>query len=934
MKQSSRKLSLRERLNISRLAIQFPRITIAFWIAVSVAGIFAFSSLKYALFPDITFPVVIVTAQAPIETTLDTENQLTKPIEKPLQSLERLDELSSSTYPGQTVVKVLFVPGTKLESATEKVKEALTQVSLPPKTTFEVVPIDLNESSAISYAIKGENKSLSQLVQIAKAQIVPQIKQLPGVLKVNLLGDIRSNSPTRVRFNGQDAIALQIIKRSQANTLDVVTQVEQAVQQLQAKFSDLQLVLAETQADYIREATQATIDALIGAIVLAILVIFPFLRNFKATLITALAIPISLLGTFIVMAIAGFNLETMTLLALALVIGIVVDDAIVDVENIARHVEKGENSREAAIKGTGEIGLAVTASTLTIAAVFVPVALMRNAVGEFFKPFGLTVSAAVVFSLLVARTLSPVLAVYWLKPRNNRNESLQRLEARNNSQGAISNAIANNYYRNLLGWSLHNRKIVVAIAILSFASGIALIPLIPKGFIPKLDRGEFNIAYTAPLPKLAGQFQSGTPNTNPKSAERSRRTPLEVNSSTTATKTQNPKSNDGAFAWMENLAKSPERLLLRKTIKVGQQLEEVVLTFSEVESVFTTAGLRGDPTKGKLYIRLKRDPRSRSVPEGFSASAENRQLTTAEVQAKIRAALPTLKGVSASVEDIPFVQTEAEKPIQIAILGENLNLLRKTAQQLETRVEKLPGLVDVALSGQEKQGENALEVERLNGQRVVYLSANLAQQQGLEDAAWQIEQIAQSIFPKGITLKRWGSSAHSSDVLSSFGSTMTLSIFLMLSVLLLLFGRLLEPIAVGLSLPLSIVGAMLGLLATQSDFGVISLLGLIFLLGLLDKNALLLMDYTNQLRESGLSREEALVETGAVRLRPIIMTTASTILGMLPIALGWGAGAELRQPMAVVIIGGLITSSLLSLIVVPVLYTLLEDGWTKMFGKR
>nr|WP_245817403.1 efflux RND transporter permease subunit [Hydrococcus rivularis] len=381
---------------------------------------------------------------------------------------------------------------------------------------------------------------------------------------------------------------------------------------------------------------------------------------------------------------------------------------------------------------------------------------------------------------------------------------------------------------------------------------------------------------------------------------------------------QNPKSNDSAFAWMENLAKSPERLLLRKTIKVGQQLEEVVLTFPEVESVFITAGLRGDPTKGKLYVRLKGD----------------RKLTTAEVQAKIRVALPTLKGVSASVEDIPFVQTEAEKPIQIAILGENLNLLRKTAQQLETRVEKLPGLVDVALSGQEKRGENALEVERLNGQRVVYLSANLAQQQGLEDAALQIEQIAQSIFPKGITLKRWGSSAHSSDVLGSFGSTMTLSIFLMLSLLLLLFGRLLEPIAVGLSLPLSIVGAMLGLLVTQSDFGVISLLGLIFLLGLLDKNALLLMDYTNQLRESGLSREEALVETGAVRLRPIIMTTASTILGMLPIALGWGAGAELRQPMAVVIIGGLITSSLLSLIVVPVLYTLLEDGWAKMFGKR
>lgn len=334
-----------------------------------------------------------------------------------------------------------------------------------------------------------------------------------------------------------------------------------------------------------------------------------------------------------------------------------------------------------------------------------------------------------------------------------------------------------------------------------------------------------------------------------------------------------------------------------------------MLKFPEVESVFTIAGLRGEPNLGKLYVRLKHD----------------RDLTTAEVQAKVRAALPNLKGVESSVEDIPFVQTEAEKPIQIAILGENLDLLNQAAQDLKTRVEKLPGLVDVELSGQERQGKFILQVERLNSQRVVYLSTNLAKNQGLEDAALKIEEIARSHLPPGISLQRWGSSAHSNDVLTSFGSTMALSVFLMLLVLFLLFRRLLEPIVVGLSLPLSIVGAMLGLLVTQSDFGVISLLGLIFLLGLLDKNALLLMDSTNQLRQSGCDREEAVIETGAIRLRPIIMTTASTILGMLPIALGWGAGAELRQPMAVAIIGGLITSSLLSLLVVPVLYTLLED---------
>jgi multidrug efflux pump subunit AcrB len=898
---------LREKLNISRLAIKFPRLTVGFWLAITVAGLLAFSSLKYALFPDVTFPVVVVSAQAPIATTLETESQLTTKLEPPLRSLERIDDLASTTYSGQSVVKIFFRPGTQIEWATTQVKTILKQATLPQQTTYEVIPIDLNESSVISYAIASENKSLDELIEIAKKQIFPPLERLTGVLKVNLLGDDslkrdeqtnQTNFPTRVRFNSKDAIAFQVIKGSKANTLEVVERVERVVSEMQSNFADIEIFLAETQANYIREATQSTIDALIGAVVLAILIIFPFLGNFKATLITAIAIPASLLATSIVMATAGFNLETITLLALALVIGIVVDDAIVDVENITRHVEAGESAKEAAIKGTDEIGLAVTASTVTIAAVFLPVALMNNAVGEFFKPFGLTVSAAVLFSLLVARTLSPVLAVYWLKPKRAR-ESSPRWQGWENFQTAMENS-----YRHLLRWSLAHRKTIIAIAILSLIAGVALIPLIPKGFIPRLDRGEFNLVYTAPLPKIVEQMRSHS-ETGGLS-----QTPSNPNS-----KSQSPDSSSGdrAFDWLGDLAKSPERLLLRKTIKVARQLETAVTNVPEVESVFAIAGLRGVPNQGKLYIKLKTE----------------RNLTTAEVQAKVRAVLPSLKGVSASVEDIPFVQTEAEKPIQMAILGDNLDVLLPTAQKLKKRAEKLPGLVDVALSG----GKPNLEIERLNARRVTYLSANLTQQQGLEDAARQIEEMARSLFPEDITIERWGSSAHSSDVLSSFGGTMALSIFLMLLTLLLLFGRLLEPIVVGLSLPLSIVGAMLGLLVTQSDFGVISLLGLIFLLGLLDKNALLLMDSTNQLRQAGANREDALIETGAVRLRPIIMTTASTILGMLPIALGLGAGAELRQPMAVTIIGGLITSSLLSLIVVPVLYTLLEDGWNKLKRK-
>ncbi|NES21253.1 MAG: efflux RND transporter permease subunit, partial [Symploca sp. SIO3E6] len=421
-------MSLRERLNISRFAIAHSWLTICFWLALTVAGLFAFSSLKYALFPDITFPVVVVNAQAPLETALETEIQLTQTIEQQLQSLAGLDDTRSSTYSGQTVVSLAFDVGTNLESSTEAVKTALQQAELPPETTFEALSVNLNESAAISYAIKSEEKTLPELIQITQEQILPTIAELPGVLKVRLLGNATPDeaepnssitaSPTLTRFNSENAVAFQVIKRGAANTLEVVSRVEAAVQQLQGDLPQVQLVLAETQADYIREATQATIDALLLAIVLAVLVIFPFLRDFRATLITALAIPISLLGTCIAMAVAGFNLETITLLALALVIGIIVDDAIVDVENISRHIEAGESPRQAAIAGTDEIGLTVSASTLTIVAVFLPIAFMGGTVGQFFKPFGLTVSVAVFTSLLVARTLSPVLAAYWLRRRD------------------------------------------------------------------------------------------------------------------------------------------------------------------------------------------------------------------------------------------------------------------------------------------------------------------------------------------------------------------------------------------------------------------------------------------------------------------------------------------------------------------------------------
>jgi multidrug efflux pump subunit AcrB len=881
--------SVRERFNISRLAIEFSWLTVSFWIAVAVAGTLAFSSLKYALFPDITFPVVVVNAQAPLTTALDTESKLTQLLEERLQSLEGIEDIRSSTYPGQAAVSLSFVVGTNLETSTKNTENALKQLKLPQGANYKIIPLNLNESAAVSYAIESSQRNISDLGKLAKEQIVPAIAKLPGVLKVSLLGDVSASATpginnelpqgggNLIRFNGKDALAFQVIKRGNANTLEVVNLVEKEVQKLRSTLKNVTLTLAATQAEYIQQATKSTIDALIEAIVLSVVVIFPFLWNWQATLISALAIPTSLLGTFIVMAIFGFNLETITLLALALVIGSIVDDAIVDVENIMRHVDDGEHPRQAALLATNEIGLTVTAATLTAVAVFLPIGLMGGVIGQFFKPFGITVSAAMLTSMLVARTLSPVLSIYWLKPKASRSP-------RRDSQIWIGFDQA---YRNLLEWSLRHRRIVVGLAVLSFVAGIALIPLIPKGFIPKLDRGEFNIVYTAPLPNIPDQA------TLQKLAAQA----AQAGNSTAPIPIPNP---------------------LNDSLAVAKKLEDVVRKSPDVETVFTTVGSReGEPNKGSLYIKLK----------------NNRTITTFALQDQFRTALPKLPNVTTSIEDIQFVDTGGQKPLQVALRGNDLEALGKSATAIKEKLQKIPGFADVTITGESNQKDQIFHIERLRNQRVNYISANLGQNLSLGDATDKVVAEAKNLIAPGVVLDLGGDSARLGQVFGSFASTLALSALCIVVVLMLLFKGWVDPIVIGISLPLAVVGAMLSLLFTKSDFGMISLIGFVFLLGLANKNAILIVDYINQLRQSGLNRTDAILKAGPVRLRPIMMTTASTILGMLPIALGLGAGAELRSPMAVAIAGGLVSSTILSLIVVPVVYAILDD-WFPRFQKR
>ncbi|MER3477363.1 MAG: cation transporter, partial [Leptolyngbya sp. ERB_1_2] len=516
-----------------------------------------------------------------------------------------------------------------------------------------------------------------------------------------------------------------------------------------------------------------------------------------------------------------------------------------------------------------EIGLTVTAATFTAVAVFLPIGLMGGVIGQFFKPFGITVSAAMIMSLLVARTLSPVLSLYLLRKRpGEKRDSFAAQGARTN--GGIWSRF-NEAYRRLLQWSLRHRMIVVGIALASFAAGIAIIPLIPQGFIPKLDRGEFNVRYTAPLPKIPSQ---------------------EEIAAIVAAGGQIPQINP-----------------LQDSLNVAKQLEDAVRRSPDVATVFTTVGSReGEPNKGLLYVKLK----------------ENHATPTATMQDQLRANLPQVAGVSTSVEDIPFVEAGSQKPLEASLKGNDLAALEKAGTDLKNRLQMIPGIVDVTVSGSSNRN-GIQQIDRRDGQRVVYVSANLGKDLPLGEATDRLVEESKTILPAGVTLDLGGDSASSREIFDSFGRTLGLSALCIVIVLVWLFRSLIDPIVVALSLPLALVGAMLALLVTQSDFGMISLIGFVFLLGLTNKNAILIVDYINQLRREGFDRKSAILRAAPIRLRPIMMTTAATILGMVPIALGLGAGSELRSPMAVAIAGGLVTSTLLSLFVVPVVYTLLDD---------
>ena len=779
---------------------------------------------------------------------------------------------------------------------------------------------------------------------------------------------LRNGQPVRVRdvarveigteeerslslVNGERAVSIDVVKVSGANTVAVADGVQAALAKLRPTLpAGVELQVIRDNSVNIRHSVDDVIKELLLGALLTIVIVMLFLNDWKATAITSLALPVSVISSFVLMSILGFTLNMITLMALSLSIGILIDDAIVVVENIVRHREMGRDHFTAARTGTTEIVLAVLATTLAIVAVFVPVAFMQGIIGRFFYQFGLTVAWAVLVSLFVSFTLTPMLSAWWgVNPH---------------TAGAHGNVITRTIgsfntwfdrqatkYRSVITWALNHRKSTMAIAVASLIGAFALVPFIGGGFMPDTDNSEFVVQIETPegqslaYTREKAQLAIGTLRALPEVAY----TYTTVGSGATGTVTKGEiyvkltPAADRSRSQQEVMVTAREQLAslhgLRSSVLVAgglggsvapiaveirgpdvnelQRISQLAMTeMQQIPGVVDIKSSLGDP-KPEYRVVLDREVANRVGLDISGAAATIR---------------PLMAGQTATRWEDP---TGEERDVVVQVAPEFRQSLDDVgAIPVPTATRGAGGVATVPLRdvARIEQGEAPAQIDRKSLSRIVTIAANTAPELSLSDASTQITERLKSVpLPAGYSISLGGETEQLAETAGYVVETLVLAIILIFLILASQFESFTQPVAIMLSLPLSLVGVLLALIITGSTLNMMSMIGVIMLMGLVVKNAILLVDNANERRAGGAGRFEALVEAGAVRLRPITMTTLAMVVGMIPVALGLGEGGGFRAPMARAVIGGLITSTMLTLVVVPVAYSYLDDigAWVK-----
>ncbi|MBP2662337.1 MAG: mdtB [Firmicutes bacterium] len=781
----------------------------------------------------------------------------------------------------------------------------------------------------------GKYKSVDDIKSIVVLNQQGRLVRLQDVASVT---DTWAEERTYAATNGVPSVIITIQKQSGTNTVGVAEKVKQSMQHLEQNVlpPDMKVTKVRDNSVYIRDSVDDVMVSMVFGGLLAVAITFLFLRNMRATMIGAIAIPTSIISTFFLMKIMNFTLNNMSLMGLSLAVGILIDDAIVIVENIFRHMEQGKSPVVAAREGTKEISLAVLATTFSILAVFVPVGNMGEIIGQFFKQFGLTIAFAVAFSLFVAFTLTPMLSAYWLETGHaGQGRRIQWLESILDKweQGFET---LRSYYREVLYWALLRPKKLVALAILSLLLNALLLPFLGSEFQPTYDSGEFSINLIAP---------SGT------SIERSKELVAQVEKEIMAIP-----ELESAYLVVGTNRQVYRSMIGVRLIDSGKRSRSMMQIMDALRIKFRNVnGLKVNVSSGQgmgkgdsrpVQIAL-RGPELDTLNMYANSLAEKiKQIPgTTDVDISSEQSEPEVqvKFDPARLGDVGLDATVVGKAVQTAFLGDTAkNQYNVADSDYDIRVQMQQGyrlsLEDVAnlrISGKNgfvrlgdiaevKLSSGPTQIDREDRQRQVIVYANAVGVSPGEVIAKVKELIPGLNLPMGYNHKLVGQAQTMENSFKEIAKALVLAIILIYMVLAAEFESFVHPLTIMLSLPFSLIGAILGLLITGSTINIMSLIGVIMLMGLVTKNAILLIDYTNQLRGQGMPIVDALVEAGSVRLRPILMTTMAMILGMAPIALGIGAGAEIRSSMGVTLIGGLITSTFLTLVIIPLVYLLVD----------
>jgi HAE1 family hydrophobic/amphiphilic exporter-1 len=845
--------------------------------------------------------------------------------------------------------------------------------------------------------LKGRMEGPAEFAQLVVAERNGVIIRLGQVAVVK---DGTEEQRTLALYNGREAVGIDIKKSKGYSTTDVSANILDRVSRIQAALPE------GARLDVVRDAgTRVTAsvnnvqEALLEGALLTVVVVFFFLNSWRSTVITGLALPVSVLASFIAVWMFGFTLNTMSLLGLSLAIGILIDDAIVVRENIVRHVEMGKDHYTAAREGTDEIGLAVAATTFSILAVFVPIAFMSGVGGQWFKPFALTIACSVLVSLFVSFSLDPMLSAYWADPHVPE-EKKRWITRRLDRFNAWFNRLAHRY-RGVIAWALDHRLAVVLLALGTFVGSFALPARGLTGLLAVLAGVAVMVAAVTrpwgwPL-KLAGATLG-----------------LVVAAGLFRVAPTIGKVGVGFFpeddkAELNIQIETPPGANLEYTRLKAEEAAALVRAHPIVRYTYTTlgGGISGAVDVGNIFVKL--------TPKN------ERDLSVEEFAAIVRDEVNRIAGATLAVFTADF--GGGRKQLALQLKGTDLASISAAAEQVMAEVQQVPNAVDVSLSSKGLKPELNVELHRGLAGAMGVTVGQVAQSlrpafAGIDAGDWvdpsgdtrdvvvrltpearrraedlrqiplvvngpagpatiplgQVATIEPSIGPavinhldrdlvvnvewnvsgrstgevmsdvrqrlarlqlgSGIVVTEGGDAEQQSEVFGNIFVALGVAVLLMYLILVMQFGSFLDPLAILMSLPLSLIGVMLGLALTGGTINIMSLIGVILLMGIVAKNAILLIDFAKWAREKdGLPLREALIEAGAIRLRPILMTTFALIAGMIPVALGGGEGAQFRAPLGIAVIGGTLTSTLLTLLVIPTVYEILDDWRGALLGR-